>query len=251
MYQLDNEKFGKFLCELRKEKSLTQKQLAEKLFVSDKTVSKWERGASIPNVVLLIPIAEVLGVTVTELLKGERIDTKKDMDAGEVEHLVVSSLDLSVRDMLKRRKRIWIVSYLICLLIVLAEFILLTLSSMTSELLRDSLITSGVMLIFAAWLCFFAKELPAYYDGNKINFVSQGIFRIHMAGLSFNNANWIHVLNVFRVVSLGVAILTPAFCYACFLMGGKALWIELRTYAVWITVFMTLAITYYVGKKYE
>ena len=251
MYQLDNEKFGKFLCELRKEKSLTQKQLAEKLFVSDKTVSKWERGASIPNVVLLIPIAEVLGVTVTELLKGERIDTKKDMDAGEVEHLVVSSLDLSVRDMLKRRKRIWIVSYLICLLIVLAEFTLLTLSSMTSELLRDSLITSGVMLIFATWLCFFAKELPAYYDGNKINFVSQGIFRIHMAGLSFNNANWIHVLNVFRVVSLGVAILTPAFCYACFLIDGKALWIELRTYAVWVTVFMTLAITYYVGKKYE
>lgn len=77
MYQLDNEKFGKFLCELRKEKNLTQKQLAEQLFVSDKTVSKWERGASIPNVVLLIPIAEVLGVTVTELLKGERIDTKK------------------------------------------------------------------------------------------------------------------------------------------------------------------------------
>ena len=46
MYQLDNEKFGKFICELRKEKSLTQKELAEKLFVSDKTVSKWERGVS-------------------------------------------------------------------------------------------------------------------------------------------------------------------------------------------------------------
>ena len=49
MYQLDNEKFGKFICELRKEKNLTQKELAEKLFVSDKTVSKWERGASITS----------------------------------------------------------------------------------------------------------------------------------------------------------------------------------------------------------
>lgn len=67
MYQIDNEKFGQFLSDLRKEKSMTQKELADKLFVSDKTVSKWERGNSMPNVTLLIPIADVLGITVTEL----------------------------------------------------------------------------------------------------------------------------------------------------------------------------------------
>ena len=54
MYQISNEKFGLFVTELRKEKNLTQKDLAEKLYVSDKTVSKWERGLSMPNVVLLI-----------------------------------------------------------------------------------------------------------------------------------------------------------------------------------------------------
>ena len=67
MYQIDNEKFGQFLSDLRKEKSMTQKELADKLFVSDKTVSKWERGNSMPNVTLLIPIADVLRITVTEL----------------------------------------------------------------------------------------------------------------------------------------------------------------------------------------
>lgn len=46
MYQIDNEKFGKFLSDMRKEKQMTQRELAEKLFVSDKTVSKWERGVS-------------------------------------------------------------------------------------------------------------------------------------------------------------------------------------------------------------
>lgn len=46
MYQIDNEKFGQFLSDLRKEKSMTQKELADRLFVSDKTVSKWERGVS-------------------------------------------------------------------------------------------------------------------------------------------------------------------------------------------------------------
>ena len=66
MYQISNEKFGLFVTELRKEKNLTQKDLAEKLYVSDKTVSKWERGLSMPNVVLLIPIADILDVTVTE-----------------------------------------------------------------------------------------------------------------------------------------------------------------------------------------
>lgn len=59
MYQISNEKFGLFVTELRKEKNLTQKDLAEKLYVSDKTVSKWERGLSMPNVVLLIPIADI------------------------------------------------------------------------------------------------------------------------------------------------------------------------------------------------
>ena len=168
MYQLDNEKFGKFICELRKETSLTQKELAEKLFVSDKTVSKWERGASIPNVMLLIPISEILEVTVTELLKGERIDTKKDMDAEEVETLVVGSLELSVQDMIKKRKTKWKIAYLSCVLIIFIELILFTVSNMELELLCDSLKVSGVMLIFATWLCPFAKELPTYYDGNKI-----------------------------------------------------------------------------------
>ncbi|MFQ9687132.1 MAG: helix-turn-helix domain-containing protein [Veillonella parvula] len=46
MYQINNEKFGQFLVEIRKEKQMTQKELAEKLFVSDKTVSKWECGVS-------------------------------------------------------------------------------------------------------------------------------------------------------------------------------------------------------------
>lgn len=49
MYQISNEKFGLFVTELRKKKNLTQKDLAEKLYVSDKTVSKWERGLSIGN----------------------------------------------------------------------------------------------------------------------------------------------------------------------------------------------------------
>ena len=73
MYQISNEKFGLFVTELRKKKNLTQKDLAEKLYVSDKTVSKWERGLSMPNVVLLIPIADAmqgLGDHITPLISS-------------------------------------------------------------------------------------------------------------------------------------------------------------------------------------
>ena len=55
MYEIDNQKFGAFLCALRKEHGMTQKDLAEKLFVSDKAVSKWERGLSLPDISLGSP----------------------------------------------------------------------------------------------------------------------------------------------------------------------------------------------------
>ena len=73
MYEIDKEKFGTFLSQLRREKGMTQKDLAEKLFVSDKAVSKWERGLSLPDVALLQPLADLMGVTISELLSGQRI----------------------------------------------------------------------------------------------------------------------------------------------------------------------------------
>ena len=69
---LEKEKFGAFVSALRKEQKLTQKELAQRLHTSDKAVSKWETGTCLPDVSLLMPLAEVLGVTVTELLRGNR-----------------------------------------------------------------------------------------------------------------------------------------------------------------------------------
>ncbi len=73
MQNINNCQFGEFVAELRKEKNITQKQLAAQLFISDKAVSKWERGLSLPDVSLLIPLSKILDVTTTELLSGERI----------------------------------------------------------------------------------------------------------------------------------------------------------------------------------
>ena len=88
MYEINKEKFGTFLSQLRRERGMTQKDLAEKLYVSDKAVSKWERALSLPDIALLRPLAEMLEVTVTELLIGERVAPDRPLTVAEVEPLV-------------------------------------------------------------------------------------------------------------------------------------------------------------------
>lgn len=77
---MDNKKIGLFIANLRKEIGLTQKELADKLFITDRAVSKWERGLSLPDISLLDNLSSVLGVSVIEILKGERIKDKGSND---------------------------------------------------------------------------------------------------------------------------------------------------------------------------
>lgn len=70
---MDQVKIGKFIAEMRKEQNLTQKQLADKLDISDRTISKWECGKGMPDVGLMIPLCEEIKINVNELLSGERL----------------------------------------------------------------------------------------------------------------------------------------------------------------------------------
>ncbi len=70
---MEQVKIGKFIAELRKNHGFTQMQLAEKLGVSDKTVSRWETGKGMPEISILIPLCKILEVSVNELLTGERL----------------------------------------------------------------------------------------------------------------------------------------------------------------------------------
>ena len=98
---MNTQKTGEFITELRKEKNLTQAQLAEILNVSDKAISRWETGRGFPDINNLEALSENLGVTVAELLMGEKADegfTKEDVQT-------ISSDSLSlVRTLLEKRK---------------------------------------------------------------------------------------------------------------------------------------------------
>ena len=69
---MDRTKTGALIAAARKEQNMTQKELAAALHVSDRAVSKWERGAGFPDISLLEPLADALGLGVLDLLRGER-----------------------------------------------------------------------------------------------------------------------------------------------------------------------------------
>ena len=80
---MNQEKIGKFILELRKQKGMTQKELAEKVGVSDKTISKWECGNSIPDISYLEALCNSLDISVNELLSGERLSEESYSEKAE------------------------------------------------------------------------------------------------------------------------------------------------------------------------
>lgn len=86
---------GCFIAQLRKELGLTQKELAEKLEVTDKAISRWETGKGLPDTSLLKPLAEILGVSVGELLSGKRMDDSQIKS--QADHIILESLSYEER----------------------------------------------------------------------------------------------------------------------------------------------------------
>ena len=80
---MNQENIGKFIAECRKEKHLTQEQLAEKIGVSNKSISRWENGRTMPDMSLYEPLCRELDIQVSELLGGKRLDDSEKIKQGE------------------------------------------------------------------------------------------------------------------------------------------------------------------------
>ncbi len=101
------EKMAGLILELRKARGLTQKDLADRLGVTDKAVSKWERSVSSPDISLLIPLAEALGVSVGELLKGEREEGAVEAGTETVVHEALAYSGKSASLRVKRMRAVF------------------------------------------------------------------------------------------------------------------------------------------------
>ena len=250
MYELDKRKFGAFVAQLRKEKGWTQKELAERLLISDKAISKWETATTIPDTGLLIPLADILGVTVTELLTGERID-KEPMMPEKVEDIVKTAIAYNEAAPTRawKEKGPWGIVYaLCCLLGAICLFLLYQGGGVTEYVIVNAILTA----IFGAYFCFFVRmKLPVYYDQNKISGIHDGVLRMNIPGLHFNNSNWPHMIKTGRLAMLVNMVLFPLLALVIGNLEPE-LWLQYEKYVMLVLNLGGLFIPMYiVGKKYE
>lgn len=241
MYEINKEAFAAFVTQQRKEKGWTQKDLADRLFISDKAVSKWERGLSLPDISLLIPLADCLGVGVAELLEGKR--TENPAEAENVEILVKKALSLAEEDpeqakrQRKERTLLFAGTALVSVLMYALGSWLLSRGGYGGG--WNALLVFEVLgLIFGVYFwCFMKEKLPAYYDENRIEFYADGFLKINFPGVSFNNTNWPHMVKTFRVWSIVTILVVPLLNIILTLlpMGGEAqLACQMGTLAVFL-----------------
>ena len=113
---MDQIKIGRFIAERRKLQGLTQAQLAEKLNITDRAVSKWETGRSLPDATLMLALCEILGISVNELLCGEKVTMENNQEKNE-------QLLLEMAKELERKNRtIWTAMWAIMTVSMLALF---------------------------------------------------------------------------------------------------------------------------------
>lgn len=156
---MDQIKIGKFISEERKAKKYTQRELADKLSISDKTISKWERGNGFPEVSLLLPLCNELEITVNELLAGERLqemDYKKEAEE--------NMMNL-VKEAQESKKKI-IMSAMVAVLVIIAAVPLVVVAGMLEMQVwtRGLLIGIGcvIMNMGIAIACVLDREAGAF-----------------------------------------------------------------------------------------
>ena len=98
---MDQLKIGKFIANCRKQKSLTQAQLSEKLGITDKAISKWERGISMPDTSIMLELCDILGISVNELLSGEKISMENNNQKNEELMLAMA------KELEQKSKTVW------------------------------------------------------------------------------------------------------------------------------------------------
>lgn len=104
---MDQEKIGKFISKCRKEKNITQSELAEKLGVTDRSISNWETGKNMPDLSLFRPLCELLNISINELLSGEKIN--KEEYQSKFEENIINTISYSNKKIEQKNKIIGLI----------------------------------------------------------------------------------------------------------------------------------------------
>lgn len=177
---MDLIKIGKFIAERRKKKNMTQEQLAEKLFITDRAVSKWERGLSLPDADKMLELCNILDINVNELLNGEKIDMK-DYEKKNEELL----LELAKQDEMKNKRLItdmWVMT--VSAFIFYVALIIISVNLLEEGPLLAVIICIATVLLLTVCFYGFKLEVEAgYYECKHCHhiFEEKNYFKLLMA----------------------------------------------------------------------
>ena len=177
---MDLVKIGKFIAEERKKKNLTQETLAEKLYITDRAVSKWERGLSLPDADKMLDLCNILDINVNELLIGEKIDMKDDKR--KTEELLV---ELAKQDELKNKRLItdmWVLT--ITAFIFYVPLIIISGISLGEGPIFATIVCVSTVILLS--ICFYGFKLEVdagYYECRHCHhrFEEKNYFKLLMA----------------------------------------------------------------------
>ena len=174
---MDLIKIGKFISETRKKKNLTQEELAEKLYITDRAVSKWERGLSLPDADKMLELCNILDINVNELLNGEKINMK-DYEKKTDELLV----ELAKQEELKNKKMITDMYVLVITTVVFYIGIIMLASFTLGEgtLFGIIVAVSTIVLVMVAFYALKLEVDAGYYECKKCNhrYVPESYFKV-------------------------------------------------------------------------
>lgn len=183
---MDAKKIGTFLRELRKEKGLTQEQLAEVLHVSGRTVSRWETGTNMPDLSILIQIAEFYEVEVKEILDGERKGEIMDKELKETLSRVADYNTMEKEKALKIGNTAFGFTFAVCAVMIVVQLLITgNLSHVAGEtaiLLAGGVFYLGVMIYHGLWDKGSKFKNTPFTDG-VISIICAGVFSALLAAV--------------------------------------------------------------------
>ncbi|MBQ8790141.1 MAG: helix-turn-helix domain-containing protein [Ruminiclostridium sp.] len=158
---MDQIKIGRFIAESRKKVKLTQIQLAEKLGITDKAISKWETGKSMPDTAIMLQLCDILEISVNELLSGEKISMENTNQKNE--QLL---LDMS-KELERKNKTVWTSMWVIMIISMTALFAgILIAAFLIPEGVWQLVTIIGICIVFLI-PCFYALKLEVSVGAYK------------------------------------------------------------------------------------
>ena len=137
---MEQEKIGKFILKLRKEKNMTQQELADKIGVTDRAISKWENGRGMPDFSLIKPLCKELGITVNDLISGEKIEEENYQE--KLEENILNTIDYTNKK-IKKNKNVF--------KIIIGTIIILILLLITIFLIDVRMMNQNKPVLFSTW----------------------------------------------------------------------------------------------------